>query len=411
MESYDELMNSLLSLKEELKNAKSSYEKLRIYMNLGLIYLLLSDMGDERENIISALLNFDEAEKIVKTVENKEDLAEIESNKGFVFYKLAHIEDPLYNLETAAKHYLNAVNLLKETNHKSKLVRVYYNLANTYLMGKEIDSIKEALKYFEEALKLKDDAEDSKIIGLIYHGIGVSNFLLGKFEGNPEKKVEHLEKAIDAFKESLNYFESDDVLDIASSRSNLASSLLELALLKEDKVLFEEALEHYRFVLDVYKDKNPEDYATTLFNIGTLYLNESRLKDLDEKTKIELLENALNYFEEALNYFPKDTNIESFIRINYEIAVCLRELFFLTDDRSLIEGVKEHVEEIIDDINETKNPYTYLTSQFFLGEAYFYLGDKDKALAHYEQSLRVSENFDKELAQNIASVVEKIKSL
>ncbi|MGB9794141.1 tetratricopeptide repeat protein [Caldisericum exile] len=411
MENYDELLNSILSLKEELKNTKSSYERLRIFMNLGLTYLLLSDLGDERENIVSALLNFDEAEKIAKTVENKEDLAEIESNKGFVFYKLAHIEDPLYNLETAAKHYLNAVELLKDTDHKSKLVRVYYNLANTYLLGKEIESIKEALKYFEEALKLKDEAEDNKIIGLIYHGIGVSNFILGKFERDLEKKEEFLKKAIEAFRESLNYFESEDLLDIASTRSHIASSLLELALLKEDKDFYEEALEHYKYVLDIYKDKDPQDYATTLFNIGTLYLNESRLKDIDEKTKIELLENALGYFEEALNYFPKDTHKESFIRIHYEISVCLRELFFLKNDPQLISEVRDHIEEIISDIDKTKNPYTYLTSQFFLGEAYFYLGDKDKALLHYEESLRVSENFDNELAQSIASVVEKIKSL
>jgi tetratricopeptide (TPR) repeat protein len=411
MENYDELMNSILSLKEQLQNAKSSYEKLRIYMNLGLTYLLLSDISDERDNIVSALLNFDEAEKIAKTVENKEDLAEIESNKGFVFYKLAHIEDLLYNLETSAKHYLNAINLLKEVDHKSKLVRVYYNLANTYLLGKDLDSIKVSLKYFEEALKLKEDAEDKKIVGLIYHGIGVANFLLGKFEPDFEKRVEYLTKAIEAFKESLEYFESDDTLDIASTRSHLASSLLELALIKEDRELFEEALDNYKYVLEIYKDKSPEDYGTTLFNIGTLYFNESRLRDIDEKTKVKLLENALNYFEESLNYFPKDTHKESFIRINYEIAVCLRELFFLKNSPELIEEVKEHIEEIIDDIDESKNPYTYLTSQFFLGEAYFYLGDKEKALSHYEESLRVAENFDKELAQNIKEVIEKIKSI
>lgn len=411
MENYDELMNSILSLREELKNSHSSYEKLRIYMNLGLTYLLLSDIRDERENIVSALLNFDEAEKIAKTVENKEDLAEIESNKGFVFYKLAHLEDPLYNLENSAKHYLNAITLLQDTDHKSKLVRVYYNLANTYLLGKNLESVKEALKYFEEALKLKDEAEDEKIVGLIYHGIGVSNFLLGKFESALDKKTEYLGKAIEAFRESLNYFEKDDTLDIASTRSHLGSSLLELALIKEDRELFEEALEHYRYVLDVYRDRNPEDYGTTLFNIGTLYLNESRLKNVDEREKIELLENALSNFEEALQYFPKDTHKESFIRINYEIAVCLRELFFLKNEAALIEEVKEHIEEIINDIDETKNPYTYLTSQFFLGEAYFYLGNKDESLIHYEQSLRVAENFDKELAQSIGAVVSKIKSI
>jgi len=47
--------------------------------------------------------------------------------------------------------------------------------------------VKDALTYFEKALELKDKAEDKKIIGLIYHGMGVVNFSLGKLEQNVQR--------------------------------------------------------------------------------------------------------------------------------------------------------------------------------------------------------------------------------
>jgi len=42
-------------------------------------------------------------------------------------------------------------------------------------------------------------------------------------------------------KKSLNYFDPDDLLDIASSKSHLGSSLIEVATLTGKKKLFDKA--------------------------------------------------------------------------------------------------------------------------------------------------------------------------
>jgi len=202
MENYNELLSSLSSLREELESAKTPFEKLRIHMALGLTYLLLSDYENERENILSGLVEFDEAEKIAKSIPDNNELAEIESNKGFVFYKLAHIEDSIHNLDVASQHYLNALDILKDTDESQKKVRLYYNLANTYLLSNDISKVKDALTYFEKALELKDKAEDKKIIGLIYHGMGVVNFSLGKLEQNVQKRQEYFENAAKTLKKA-----------------------------------------------------------------------------------------------------------------------------------------------------------------------------------------------------------------
>lgn len=411
MENYNELLGSLSSLREELESAKTPFEKLRIHMALGLTYLLLSDYENERENILSGLVEFDEAEKIAKSIPDNNELAEIESNKGFVFYKLAHIEDSIHNLDVASQHYLNALDILKDTDESQKKVRLYYNLANTYLLSNDISKVKDALTYFEKALELKDKTEDKKIIGLIYHGMGVVNFSLGKLEQNVQKRQEYFENAAKNFEESLNYFDPDDLLDIASSKSHLGSSLIEIAILTGKKELFDKALENYNAVLEIYKGESDEDYATVLFDIGLLYLNESRLQNLQDDERITFLQKAIDYFEQALPYFPKEDHKGSFIRINYELASCFRELFFVTNKVELLEEIKEHLEGVIDDIDKNNNPYTYLTSSFYLGEAYFYTGNKEKALEYYEDALDTAKSFDSVLADSIKDVVDRVKSL
>ncbi|MEF3244418.1 MAG: hypothetical protein K6343_00315, partial [Caldisericaceae bacterium] len=103
--------------------------------------------------------------------------------------------------------------------------------------------------------------------------------------------------------------------------------------------------------------------------------------------------------------------LDSFIRINYELATAKRELFFIVGEEQLINEIKEHIESIIDDVDSKKKPYTYLTLHFFLGEVYFYLKDKENAIKEYEISYNTAVNFDKELASNLLEVLNKIKEI
>jgi len=77
-----------------------------------------------------------------------------------------------------------------------------------------------------------------------------------------------------------------------------------------------------------------------------LYLSESRLQNLQDDERIAFLEKAIDYFEQALPYFPKEDHKESFIRINYELATCFRELFFVTNKAELLEEIKEHLQAL-----------------------------------------------------------------
>jgi len=73
--------------------------------------------------------------------------------------------------------------------------------------------------------------------------------------------------------------------------------------------------------------------------------------------------------------------------------------------------LKEHIENIISDIDKKANPYTFLTSHFFLGEVYFYLKEKERAIKEYEESYDAAINFDEELALSIKEVLEKVRAL
>ncbi len=416
MENHDEIRSSILALREELQKTQSSYEKMRIYMNLGLSYILLADYENEKDNIINALLSFDEAEKIIRKVNALPDLAEVESNKGFIFYKLAHLEDTEYNLEKSTEHYLNAIELTKDHGKNEHLTKLYYNLANTQLAfkDKKEEHFKEAINYFEKALEnaFSLEEEDTRLIGFIYHGLGVAYYFLANLVANEETiREDYLKKSIENFKNALEYFKQEDIFDIASSKSHIALATFELGMLKSVFEYFKEARTYFEQALELYKDRSQEDYGATLFNIGSLLLNASRLKSIDTQEKVELLNEAIKFFEEALFYFPKEDFLDSFVRINYELAVAKRELFFISGGRELIEEIKEHIESIIDDVDSQKNPYTYLTLHFFLGEVYFYLKDKENAIKEYEISYNTAVNFDKELASSLLEVLNKIKEI
>jgi len=80
--------------------------------------------------------------------------------------------------------------------------------------------------------------------------MGVVNFSLGKLEQNVQKRQEYFENAAKNFEESLNYFDPDDLLDIASSKSHLGSSLIEIAILTGKK---SSLIRHLRIIMQFLK--------------------------------------------------------------------------------------------------------------------------------------------------------------
>lgn len=406
----DELKKSVESLKENLFQAKSIYEKIRIFITLGNTYVLLSDYEDERTNLVNALLSFDEAFKIVEPVQNKRDLAEIEMQKGYIFYKLSFLEDRNYNLEKAIQHFKSSLGYLGEEEEVSKVVRVKYNLANAYLAvrGEKIkENIEKGIEELKSTLKILEGQNDRKSEGLVKSALGVGYLIYAKTRR--DNGTDELKLSKEYFNEAKRYFEEEsEKFDYAACENGFGSASLELALIgvEQDKN-FEEAIDHFGQALQFYSiEQTPLDYASAQYNLGVTYFNYAKSSETDKEDK---LINAIYYFEKALEVFTEDLSRDEYGRINYQVGIVYRELFIIKREKDILENEIEKFKNTLRVIDEKGNPFTFITTHFFLGEAYYFLEDIKTALNHYDEALRIAEKNDENLAKQIREIEEIVK--
>lgn len=403
---YNEARKSVNELKEAIKESKSDFEKLRAYIALGNAYILLSDFEDERENIINALLSFDDAYKIAEVFQNKRDLAEIEMQKGFIFYKLAFLEEREFNLKKSVEHFEKSLSYL-EGEETSKIIRVKYNLANAYLAFRGEGSVSEVKKGIEELSGILRMEPDEATEALIKSALGVGYLIYAK--SSQENALEYLHYSEHYFREASSiYLKRGEKLDYVSCENGLGSVCLELAIMNEEpKKNLQEAIEHFNNALEFYNvEETPFDYASSHYNLGLTYFN---LTKFDEENKKENLLDSIFHFEKTLEVYTEDISVDDYARISYQLGIAYRELFIIEKTKSVLENEIEKLKEALRLISEEKNPFTYITSNFFLGEAHFFLGDKEKALLYYGDALKSSEKHDPKLGEQIRDVIDLVK--
>ncbi len=406
---YNDLKKGIDELKELIKQSQSEFEKLRAYITLGNSYILLAEYEEERANIINALISFDEALKIAEGFSNKQDLAEIEMQKGYVFYKLAFLEDREYNLEKAVEHFDKSIEYLRGLPEEvSKLIKVKYNLANAYLATRGNNQKESILKGIEELNEiLSYENIDEETLSLAKSALGVGYLLYAKSNG--DNSIENLRKSKLYFNEaSESFLKRGEKIDYAACENGLGSVCLELAILNENPTdNLQEAIWHFKRNLSIYTiDERPFDYGSTHYNIGLAYLNLTRFSKEDKK---ENLLETVSHFDKALDVYSESFSKEEYARINYQKGVAYRELFILEHMRSYLEQEVESLKNTLKIIDRESNPFTYITAQFFLGEANYFMENVSESLSHYEEALNVAERHDQNLGKQISEVIEIIK--
>lgn len=402
---YEELKKGIEKVKEVIRDSHSDFEKLRAYITLGNSYILLSEFENTRDNIVNALLAFDDAFLFAKKFESARDLAEIEMQKGFVFYKLAFIEEREYNLEKSIEHFSSSLNYLKDVAEStSKIVKVKYNLANAYLAVRGPafkESIQKGIKELEEILSISDIDEETK--AMVNSALGVGYLVYAKADSG--KARESLYKGKEYFIKARDLFSENQKFDKAAAENGIGTVCLELALINDDPIKnLKEAIAHFEMNLSLYTvDSTPYDFASTHYNLGLTYFNLSRFSDLD---KVENLENTVFHFERALEVYTEEEAPRENSRINYQKGVAYRELYIAQQNSIYLEREVECFEKTLEEVKPEDEPYTYIIAHFYLGEASYFLGETNKALEHYNEALRIAETHDGVIAKQIREVIE-----
>jgi tetratricopeptide (TPR) repeat protein len=411
--TLEDIKSGLKELKKKLSNCNSDIERVYLLIAIGNSYLLMSELEETRNNILNSLLSYDQAEKISKKLYDNEALSNIENLKGFLFYKLAFLEDRNYNLNRSIEHYRTGIKLL-ENSDSQMLISIDYNLGNSYLAlrdGNEQDNIYESIIIFSRALETaKNLAKEDSII-LINNALGRSYLLLSQLYSGTDL-IGILKKAIFYFEESLDQTDINDIsFDSASSHNGLGMTLMKMGDLQaDDGNSYKDAIKHFDMALKFYlADSTPFDFASVNFSMGICY---SRLSQISSgKLKNEYLLKAKKSLENSVEVFSQYNNPFEFANAEYYLAIVYKDLFDASNDASYIENELMKLYSAVKFFNEKNNPVNYATIQFLIGEALYKQGKIDDSINFYNEAERVAATFNENLAKQIASVRETIKSL
>lgn len=408
----NDIKEGLKGLRKQLSSAESDVEKLRIYTAMGNSYILISDAEDTRDNILNAQLCFDEAGKIAERIGNSSELADIEELTGFAFFKLSFIENRNENLKLSMGHYLNALSLLGHENLE-KYISVRYNLANVYLAlrdGNEREYILKAIDILKEILEISKTLGRNQSTVTISNTLGTAYLLLSEITSN-SLKGSYLESAMEFFNEALQHIEFEESpLDFASAHNGMGVSLMKIGDINTEKdKYYRDAITHLDMALKVYTpEASPSDFASTEYTLGICYF---KIALIDPEHSKELLKKAENSLRQSLEIFDRDSSPKEFLKVEYDLSQVLRELYLITKDKKYLDECVERFKSTLTIVTEEKDPLTYATVNFLLGESLYLQGKLKDSLPYYLEAERVTNSFDPSLAKKISDVRKNIQAI
>lgn len=293
-----------------------------------------------RDNLDSALCNYDKAKEIYIQLGDYLGQARVYNSKGLIHYKKGETAEAL-------GFFMESLNINERIDNSELRLMVNNNLGMVF---KRIGETEKALTHYFTTLTLTTE------IGHLYgKSIALNNIGL-------------LYESLGKHKLAINYYsESLLIREQLGKRSALSTPLLNLGLSYEAIGDYDMALEYYKRSLEIKQDLNQErGIARLLNNIGVVY-------------------KAKKDYSNAAEYFQRSLDIKKRLNDNNGIAHTLYNygnLSVLQGDLSLAMNYYKEAESIaidVDNKNELKKIY------FGMSECYKQLNSFKDALVCFEK--------------------------
>lgn len=180
-------------------------------------------------------------------------------NQASHFYKLNKPDTALLLSQQALHEYGTA-------NELVLLSEIYGNLAESYFYLAKQDS---AVAYYLKAIAIAEQLNNRKKMASFYNGLGTSLYQLEKFE----KAIEYMKKA------ATIKLEDGDLLYYSVINANIAAALQRLSKFNEAILILKNSEKQ------LLNFKNVELLANVYNSIGSVYLFDSDIKNLDSAAK------------------------------------------------------------------------------------------------------------------------------
>lgn len=197
-----------------------------------------------------ALEYYEKGISLAQQIDNKPQLAELYSNRSFVYYGMGDFSTAIANLEAA-----NEINIeIKDTVNLSKDLN---NLGYIYTSWQKYDT---GIEYYQKALDYSMQKGIAERSAICNNNIGMNYFQQGEFD----LAEEYILRALKIDEE--NGFD----LNIAKRYNNLG-----LIYYQQGKV--DESIEHFEIAADVFLEKgDSSSYAKSIINIADIYFQLQR---------------------------------------------------------------------------------------------------------------------------------------
>lgn len=310
-------------------------KRMEIFENLGDIYGLTGEYERSIESYENSLQLAEEAREIV----------EIKSKLGEIYAKIGEYDRSMADS-------LKTLELIKGEDCVEK-AHVLKRIGKVHWFKDEYD---EALRYFENSLRIEERIDDPEGIARSLINIGTTHFRRGDFD----KALEHLERSLKISKK-------------IDAKGCIASCLLNIGNVRSSKGKYDEAIEYYSKSLMMFQGIGDLSSVATVFN------------------NIAIIHHYRGEYALGLESYEKSKKITENIDDQQGLAWTLGNIGDLYVDMDQYEKARDYCERSLRLCKEIGSQGMDPVNLTNMGGLSLGLGEYDKALEYCERSLEVSE--------------------
>ena len=411
-ENYSRAVTSLLAALNILR-IKDLINATRVQYKLGIAYNALADFNDKGGNCKLALQSLEEALKKKNFEQAPLQTVVILLEQGLAFQKLAAVEDGEENYPQSVSCFEKALSIIADEKQETiperfKLQKAlgdsYYALA---ALKPEVETLRKSSENYFIALEYFTSQNYPTELGLIQKNLGTIFIRLAHY-GN---KLNHCKQAIKAFQEALKIYTLEQQLkEHIAIMNDLGDAHRLLSESEEELANYQKAVECWKSVLESspVEFDNSSTMAMVRMKLAEGYHKFYRAKHLIDDSK-----QALFYFESALKIATQKRLDQEQLDILFKMGLLYVDLALgqSANPSAMQQNYKKAIQAFREIIKASSPQYmskNYGDSQNVLGTIYLKMADNEKnagnlklAIRCFEEALKVRnvDNHSRDYAQ------------
>ena len=293
------------SLKAELKTAKESKNKIKLYIRIGDEYEYYKN---NQKAIKYYELALELSEKLTeKYTYKKKHLKNVYKNlTGKSSLYIGMVYEKNGNYDEALKYFQSSIKIYEVTDNKGRLADCYNSIGNVYIRKGDYSI---AIENYQKSLKIAEQIENSQKISKCLNNIGV----IYQCMGNYDLSIEYYKKSID-ISEKLNdkegisyalnnigniYYKQSEFIKARiyyqralkinkeiNNKKGLSRCLNNIGIINKNIGNYQQAIINYKDALKINEEiKDKIGMSSCLINLGNVYLILGNFRDAIQSVK------------------------------------------------------------------------------------------------------------------------------